>query len=199
MTFYSDAQPLPQDLCTATFVLKPLTPEYALLDYEAYISSSEVIRVHSGGRWPIADFTLNDEREQLAQHAQRHQARQDFAFIILERTEQRSLGCVYVLPLRPFLQRVNAPAELVKRIGDDAAMITFWVRQSAQDTALPEDLVQATWRWFSSEWSFSQCFFRVSQAEARSRQALESSGLSEQFAICPAGWLFGYLFYGNQP
>lgn len=91
MAFFPAERAVPVTLRTPKFVLRQLCVAVAELDYAAYTSSPDVIRDHSGGLWPVAGYTLDDERRELAQHEERHAANQDFAFILL--TPDGSAGC----------------------------------------------------------------------------------------------------------
>jgi len=63
---------IPAGLSAPSFIIEPLQESHAALDYEAYISSPDVIRIHSAGRWPTKDFTLQEDRLLLAGHYERH-------------------------------------------------------------------------------------------------------------------------------
>ena len=66
MAFFPADHAVPETLRTPTFVLRLLRVAEAGRDYAAYMSSPDVIRVHSGGHWPVAGFTLADEERELA-------------------------------------------------------------------------------------------------------------------------------------
>jgi hypothetical protein len=64
MTFFPADRDVPETLSTPMFVLRPLAPDQAEIDYAAYMSSPDVIRRHSAGRWPTAGFTLAQEQHE---------------------------------------------------------------------------------------------------------------------------------------
>jgi hypothetical protein len=51
-------------------------------------------------------------------------------FLLLTRDQCQSLGCLYIRPLLPFLERAQAAAEVIARFSPSTAMITFWLRQA---------------------------------------------------------------------
>ena len=198
MTFFPADRAVPETLSTPAFILRPLSPDRAAIDYAAYMSSPDVIRRHSGGRWPTAEFTLAEEQHQLAQHAERHRARQDFAFILLTPDQTTGLGCVYMLPLLPFLSRVGASAALLAHTTDASAMITFWLRQDRLHTPLAQQVITAVYAWLMSDWPFADHLFRVNQEEHESLAALDQCGFTRRFELTLAKPPYHYYFFGKR-
>jgi hypothetical protein len=161
------------------------------------MASPEVIRIHSGGRWPVDGFTLVQEQHELVLHEARHRAKPDFAFILLTSDETHALGCVYVLPLVPFLRHVAAPAALLTLVTEATAMITFWVRQDRQHTPLASHIITAVHDWLLSKWPFDDHVVRVNSAEHASIQALEQSGFQVRFEVTMDEPPHHYFFYGK--
>ncbi|MCY1139916.1 GNAT family protein [Actinoplanes sp. Pm04-4] len=162
----------PAELVHQAFVATPLTQQTAVLDYAAYMASPDVIRVHSDGRWPVDGFTLEDDRQQVAQHEADHRAGRSFAFALLNPVRDESLGCLYLNPLQSYLQRAGADDETRARYPADAAMVTFWLRQDRQHTDLATTVVEAVTTWLPGTH-----LWRCLPAEHASRQALESLNL----------------------
>ena len=153
----------PTDLRTDTFTIERLTTANADLDYECYMASPNVIRVHSDGRWPVEGFTLAQDRAMAATHDIDHQAGRSFAFVLLTPSRDRALGCVYLNP---------PPVQLAEA----SAIVTFWIRQDCQHTDLPRTAVSEVDRWLVDEWPLDTYLFRVLPAEIASRSALEAIG-----------------------
>ncbi len=195
MAFFPADHAVPETLRTPTFVLRPLRVAEAGRDYAAYMSSPEVIRVHSGGHWPVAGFTLADEERELAHHEARHRAKQDFAFILLTPDGTTGLGCVYLLPLLPVLHRGAAPPALLAEVRDATAIVTFWVRQDRQQTPLASQVILAVHHWLLRDWPFADHLFRVNPGEHASIAALDHCGFRLRFALTlPES---PYLFFGT--
>lgn len=168
---------VPTQLRHERFVATPLTAGTAALDHESYMASPDVIRVHSDGRWPIQDFTLEDDLLLVARHEDDHEHRRAFTFVLLEPGGSRALGCLYLNPLRDYLQRVGADPDLVAAWAPTSAMVTFWLRQDEQDTDLADVVVEAVDGWLTREWPIAAHVFRVLPAERSSCAALERAGL----------------------
>ncbi|WP_249999132.1 GNAT family N-acetyltransferase [Actinoplanes sp. M2I2] len=170
---------IPAELLDETFVATPLTVDTAPLDYAAYMASPDVIRVHSDGRWPVAGFTLEDDREQVARHQADHEARRAFTFTLLTPDRDASLGCLYLNPLRAFLQRAGADGKTLARFPVNCAMVTFWLRQDQQDTGLTDAVAEAVDAWLTTAWPLETYLFRCLPAELGSRRALERLSLRQ--------------------
>jgi RimJ/RimL family protein N-acetyltransferase len=177
---------VPTELEHDRFVATPLTAATAALDYASYMSSPEVIRVHSDGRWPTDGFTLDDDLELVARHEADHQNRRAFTFVLLAPSRTEALGCVYVNPLREYLRRSGADALLLGAIPSASAMVTFWLRQDQQETGLADVVVHAVNDWFVNEWPLAIHLFRVLPDETSSRTALDHLGLQQMRLAHPA-------------
>jgi hypothetical protein len=101
--------PVPSGLTHPRFVATPLTTEIAALDYAAYLASPDVIRLHSDGRWPVDEFTLSDDLEQVANHQADHENHRAFTFTLLAPCQAEALGCLYLNSLREYLSRAPLP------------------------------------------------------------------------------------------
>lgn len=183
MSFGPAAPRPPVELRTPRFVARPLRAADAAIDHAAFIVSPDTIRRHSGGRWPTEGFTVADNLPLAMQHEQNHEARRSFAYLLLDPGADMSLGCVYLLPMTPFLERVSAPAELRQQFDAQAAIITFWVRQDLEATAFPLAVVSDIREWIARDWRFSSALFRVNPSETSSLAALRTAGCTCRFSV----------------
>ena len=196
MSFYPEHTPVPATLTTSVFVARPLRAADAVIDYAAYMASPDTIRIHSGGRWPITNFTVDDNRLLAAQHEQDHQSRHSFTFLLLTPDQCQSLGCLYVLPLVPFLQRVQA-TDLSAQFSAATPMVTFWLRQATDTSNLADHVVLAIDHWLATEWPWPDYVFRVNEGETRSIRALEHAGLQRRIVLDLPFPPYRYFFYGH--
>jgi RimJ/RimL family protein N-acetyltransferase len=186
---------VPRGLQHPRFVAVPLTADVAALDYAAYTASPDVIRAHSDGRWPVEDFTLADDLDQVEQHWRDHQAHRAFAFTFLTPPRDEGLGCLYLNPLRDFLGRFGASSQLLGSLPAASAMVTFWLRQDQRDTGLAEDVVRSVDGWLRRDWPLDMYLFRVLRDERSSCAALEAHGLRQVDLALPAETR-PYLWFG---
>ena len=114
---------MPEELRTSRLVLRPLRQVDVAEDYEAVMSSADMLRRWSQSSWPTDEFTLEDNRKDLERHEREHAAREAFTFTILDPDRTRCLGCVYLAPAGPELGEVRGGARFPVTVG-------FWVRAS---------------------------------------------------------------------
>lgn len=195
MLFNNEQITVPKALYTEWFTARPLSATYADIDYEAYMASPTVIGVHSAGRWQTEGYTLEENRRQATQHAADHAAHRSFAFILLSPDESRSLGCFYINPLQPFLDRVISRGWGVANGVPHEAMITFWLREEAEESDFPDHMVREVQQWLVQSWQMAGHLWRIRPQEHRSLLALERAGLEWHTGIAtdPIG---RYILYG---
>ena len=141
MAFVPDGFEPPLRLVADQFLLEPLGPEHNEDDYDAWSSSIEHIRATPGfpdGRWP-REMTLDENRADLERHARDFAARSGFTYTVLDPSDRRVIGCVYIYP---------------DRDGAHDAVVASWVRatRAAADAPLRE-LVSS---WLVEAWPFER-------------------------------------------
>lgn len=128
---------VPQEFSAAGFRLEPLGPEHNERDHEAWMSSIDHIRATPGmgdGRWPTS-MTLEENLEDLEEHAEEFRRREAFAYSVLE--GDQVVGCVYINPDR------ESPGR---------AKVRSWVTASRAELDAP--LWEAVSEWLSEDWPF---------------------------------------------
>lgn len=191
---FDETAVLPAGLHHERFVATPLTAATAALDYASYMASPDVIRVHSDGRWPVEGFTLADDLKLVAKHQTDHENRHAFTFVLLAPSLREALGCLYVNPLREYLQRAGADRRLIEGVQPATAMVTFWLRQDQQGTGLADVVVRAVNDWLLTEWPLATHLFRVLPDERSSCTALDRLNLRKIHLFLP-GDTRRYLWY----
>ena len=189
---------IPRELVVEQFVATPLTAATAALDHAAYVASPDVIRVHSDGRWPVAEFTLEDDAALVAQHQSDHEAGRAFTFVLLTPSRDEALGCLYLNPLHDVLRRGRAEAHVVDAFPAASAMVTSWIRQDRQDTGLAAVVAEAVDEWLRADWPLATYVFRVLPQERSSRKALDRLDLRRIDLPLP-GESRPYLWYQPTP
>lgn len=140
----------PEKVTTKDFILKKLCFADAKLDYEAVMSSIDIIHQVRGGSWPTSDLTFEDDQIDLAWHQREFEFKNSFAYTVLSRDEGKCLGCVYFYPLnKPW---IKAPE------GSDV-VVNFWVTQEAYDQGLYPKLYFFMQDWVKQAWPFKNPFF----------------------------------------
>jgi len=135
---------VPGKLETEEFRLRMLTVNDVVKDYDAVMSSFDHCRtIWPHGTWPEG-LTLEQNLIDLGWHQKEFQTRSSFAYTVVDPSESRVLGCVYVLPTR--------------RRGYEAA-VYLWARQSELAGGLEKRLHAAVKDWIANAWPFESVGF----------------------------------------
>lgn len=185
--FYPAGRPVPQEIRSGRLFLRRLRATDVELDYEAVMSSAEMLRQWSQSDWPTDDFTLAQNLADLQRHEREHIERKAFTFTVLNPQGDQCLGCVYIQPFWP---------EEVPLCQDaaHAADVGFWVRTSELTNALDRHLLATLRDWFQAEWAFDRILFTVSQQTTQAA-LFEAAGLERRLAYTSSDgrgwWVFG--------
>lgn len=126
------------------FFLRLLTVADAQADYEAVVESRDIIhRALLSDRWPPAEFTVSDDRHEIAWKERQARRRRSFTYAVLSPIGDRILGSVYVNP----------------GIGGPDAAVFLWVRRTAYEEGLDSMLERTTRAWIRSDWPFKWVVF----------------------------------------
>ncbi|MFT7518681.1 MAG: hypothetical protein ACI9MC_000813 [Kiritimatiellia bacterium] len=144
----------PEPLSQPRWHLRPLHPDLADLDYDAWSSCRERLVEELGwDGWPTATFSRQDNRADLAQHFAEFERREAFAYSILQNT--RCIGCIYVEPWT------------------EGAQLAHWV--TAEALTIEHEIVNATLDWLCT-WPFERVIIPVRHGNLRGRALLEALG-----------------------
>jgi hypothetical protein len=132
---------VPEGLETDRFILRMLTVNDVVKDYDAVMTSVDHLRGVFGpqSNWPSPELTLEQDLIDLGWHQKEFQRSSSFAYTMMNPSESECLGCVYVVP--------------TSKHGYDAAVF-LWVRKSAFDKGLDPILFRAVKEWLRSKWPF---------------------------------------------
>ena len=140
--FVPDDFDVPERLAGDGFMLRPLTINDVVKDYDAVMTSqARLLDLFGPGHgWPAPDLSLEQDLIDLGWHQKEFQIRQSFAYTVMTPDETRCLGCAYVEP---------SPKQ-----GYDA-QVFFWVRDSELATGLESRLEDALHSWIADRWCFT--------------------------------------------
>jgi hypothetical protein len=168
MPFYPDDAPVPVELRTGEFVLRPLRATDVEFDYEAVMATQEALRRVSGGTWPRPDFTLEENLADLQGHEADFFARRGFTYTVVDPTETRCLGCVYAYP--PKVEGGDGAR-------DHEAEVWFWVRPDGVAADLDRRLLAALISWLRDDFAFERVLFRAVADDERQTAIFGDAGL----------------------
>jgi hypothetical protein len=132
---------VPLSLDGAGFRLEQLRVAHNVDDFAAWHGSQEHIHATPGfaGRdWPVDDYTLEQNHDDLAEHEEDFAKRIGFTYTVLDPSTGEVIGCVYLYPPR--------------RDGFDLD-VRSWVR--ADHASLDKPLYDAVLAWIAADWPFT--------------------------------------------
>lgn len=179
MDFFPIGTPVHTGTSTDRLLLRPLTVGHVDLDYDAVMASREQLNRWSQTTWPTPDFTLSENRADLDRHQREHLEGVAFTYTVLDPTESRCLGCVYITPI---------PESAAHLYPNDrySAKVTFWIRSDELASGLESHLLATLRGWFAAEWPFDRVLFTISQQNPVQAELLRDAGLIEQASIALA-------------
>jgi hypothetical protein len=181
--FYPANTPVPPQLRTEAFVVRPLRSTDVTLDYDAVVSSRAELWLRSENTWPREGFTLEENLADLVSHEQEHLDRVAFTYTVMNPAQTVCLGCIYIDPLASMLQRAGANAEQLASVGDYEAWTTFWVRQSRLADDLDARLLTSLLNWFAREWAFKRVAFAARKEQRRQVELFTKAGMHLLFEL----------------
>jgi len=180
MSFYPEPYPVPAELKTTQFTIRPLTPAHVELDFGALMDSVQMLRLWSGSPWPTVEFTLADNLADLKWHFREHQERIAFTYTVLSPDEKECLGCVYIKPLQLFQNQLPIHLNPVTNLDGTTR---FWIREPYLANRLDRQLLNVLVDWFENEWQFTRHFFHARTAHEQQVQLFERASLAQQFSL----------------
>ncbi|MBI1380315.1 MAG: GNAT family N-acetyltransferase [Planctomycetaceae bacterium] len=154
--------PPPSD---ARLHLEPLGVEHTERDFEALMSSREHLRrTLAWGDWPPEGFTVEANRVDLERHRAEFDAREAYAYTVLDPTGQRCLGCVYLMPM---------PGGSANE-----ALLALWVREDEVERELDVHLLRTLADWFEASWPLASWVWPIHPDNPRGRAVAEAQGLA---------------------
>lgn len=134
---------VPQKLETEKFILRPLTIDDAVNDYEALMTSIDHLQktkpFGKNHHWPTKDFHLKQNMIDLAWHQKEFQRQTSFAYTVSNLGDNQCLGCVYFYPS----ENINYDVKVI-----------LWVRESMLKSNLDQILYQTVKQWLDDQWPF---------------------------------------------
>ena len=136
---------VPERFATGEFVLRMLTVNDVVRDYDAVISSAGHLRglMKPASAWPEG-LTLEHNLIDLGWHQREFTMRRSFAYTVMAPDGARCLGCCYIYP--------------TDSEGFDAEAY-YWAREDRLADGLEERLGRAFRDWLAQDWPFAQVAF----------------------------------------
>jgi len=148
MLVHENFNPLP--LSKSDYHARQLMLKETQLDYEAVMSSIEIIRKTRGGNWPTADLTYEDDMIDLGWHQREFEFKNSFAYTVMNNDESECLGCFYLYP-------VNFRKVVPQNKGYDVD-VSWWVTAKMYEQGFYDRLGLDIAEWLK-QWPFKKPYF----------------------------------------
>jgi hypothetical protein len=197
VSFKDPAEPVPAGLWTDEFALRPIVAEDADMDFAAVMETREYLRLWEQSAWPEDDFTVEANREDLADLRRRHVEHRAFTYTVLDPNGSRCLGCVYVFPITAsFLVKSTVTPAGDANWADVDGVIFFWARWSEMKTGLDERLFAALRVWFNQEWKLKRPVYVTNEQFEWQVDLIKRTGIELRFELAELGKPGKYLVFG---
>lgn len=129
--------------------LRPIREADVDIDHPAVMGSRQRLweRYGDAWGWPPASMTIDQDRVDLARHADEMATGLSFNYAVLDADERELLGCVYIDP-------PAAP-------GDAGAVVSWWVVDHAVGGPLEVALAERVPQWLATDWPFTDVRYGV--------------------------------------
>jgi len=186
--FTDSTEPVPPELKTDEFALRPIVVDDAEMDYAAVMETREHLRLWRQSTWPEDDFTVEANRQDLIDLEERHAAHRAFTYTVLDPAGTRCLGCVYVFPTSAtFLAKSTVIPLGEDTWADVEAVVFFWVRLSQMELRMDERLLSALRAWFRDEWKLDKAVYVTSEQFTQQVDLLGRTDLKPTFELLEPG------------
>lgn len=188
---------IPQHLWAEDFLLRPITVQDAPADYAAVMETRDELRRWEQSSWPPEDFTVQANRDDLADLQHRHAAGRAWTYTVTDSAGGTCLGCVYVFRAdATFLARSAVTALAGERWDRVQAVVYFWVRRSAREVRLDARLLDRLRDWFATTWQCPRTVFVTSSTYVEQLRLLEATDLVAQFELVEPGKAEKFVAFG---
>ena len=136
---------VPEIYIAKEFLLKPLTVDNLIKDYDAVMASVKHLNGLMGdaNNWPEG-LTIEENLIDIGWHQREFTLRHSFAYSVMSLTEKLCLGCCYIYP--------SIKAEF-------DAQAFYWIRQEHLQSGLENQLGLEFRTWLKKDWPFSNIEF----------------------------------------
>ena len=172
----------PESHRTSLFTLRRQRLEDAPADHEAVMASKAALRVWCDGDWPADDFSLEENRVDLAEHIADADRGVAFGYTIWAPDAERVLGSVYLEETAPFLDAYRLDAAKRAAIASCDVRVEAWLRSDA-DPALEPLMLAAVRAWLREAWPFRRPCWGSRRGMSARRRFLEEIGLERIVAL----------------
>jgi hypothetical protein len=164
------------------------------LDFDAVMSSKEILREWSDSEWPENDFSLEQNGQDIAEHIADHEQNSDYGFSIFTPSEDRLLGSLYLNAVGPLLEIYPTDPMTLARLLEFDVRIEYWLRAGVSPD-LELRFVRAVIKWLEDAWWFERPVFGSRKDMTSRRNLYAELGMTEVAALLSANGLRRFHFH----
>ena len=149
----NNTRPLAATLGSLFLEAQDLT--HAEADYAAVMASREHLRQWCGDDWPGDEFTLEENREDLAGHIEEAQSGFAYGYTVFDSFRLTVLGSVYLYPAAYFADRYALPPDAAAGMRRSQVLVDYWLRPEYEQSPQHDDFVRLLGGWLRNDWGYS--------------------------------------------
>ena len=184
----------PIRLESTDFVVHRQRPSDNELDFDAVMSSKEILREWSDSEWPEDDFSLEQNAQDIAEHIADHEQNSDYGFSIFSPDENRLLGSLYLNAVGPLLDNYPTDPMTLARLLEFDVRVEYWLRAGVRPD-LEMRFVRAVIGWLETAWWFERPIFGTRKDMTSRRSLYAELGMTEVAALPSANGLRRFHFH----
>jgi hypothetical protein len=196
MDVFIEKTKVPKKLETREFIILPLRPRHADLDYKAQSKSKEILERNEFSKELENVSTIEDNLEAVREKRAAHVAHEAFSYTVLRPDKSMCLGGVHIESLHLALKEANCHPNTLDMVQEDEAVITFWVRQSQIVSNLDQRLLQSLIVWMRKDWPISHFFFQTNRNNKRQVKLFLAAGMRVKFTFSEPDLKTNILLFG---
>ncbi len=169
---------VPAGALLAGLRLERQTLDHTEADYRAVMASREHLRAWSGDPWPEDDFSLEDNRADLAEHIEEAQAGFAYGYTVFAPASEGGEveGSVYLYPAAYFAGRYRLTPSERAALDIVPVAIDYWLRPARETAAAHAAFVRALAHWGRTAWGYERAAFMSRPAMGARRALLAQLG-----------------------
>ncbi|MCC5885861.1 MAG: hypothetical protein JJT88_05425 [Gammaproteobacteria bacterium] len=182
----------PSGFSDQEFQLRVQKIEDAEADFVTVMNCREHLRCWCHDTWPEDDFTLEQNREDLAGHIEDAAAGFAFGYTVWGENRASVLGSVYLYPAAYFAGRYKLSDEERALMASSEVLVDYWLIPALEARSeFHRAFVGSLQRWLQTEWGFGQTSWATRPGMQARRDLYESLGFGwgrRAEAENTAGW-----------
>ena len=156
------------------------------------MANREHLRAWCNDTRPADDFTIDQNRDDLAAHVEEAEEGFAYGYTIWDPSGSLVLGSVYLYPAAFFAGRYKMDEASRARLEFCGVLVDYWLDETLElDSAFSEAFVRELQRWLREAWGFSALAWATRPQMANREQLYQAVGFSRQQtceAIHTPGW-----------